>query len=64
MKCQKDDRLACPEIDGYNYHSIEKGKDAPFLMLLAATSETSPQNTMIIVSEYELIEKSDNGVFC
>jgi hypothetical protein len=68
LKSHKADGIACPRIDGYNNHiNFEKGKG--FLVnsvtaLNSSTQESLPKNPMVIVSKYELVEKTENGVFC
>jgi hypothetical protein len=50
-----------------NHINFEKGKG--FLVnsvtaLNSSTQESLPKNPMVIVSKYELVEKTENGVFC
>jgi hypothetical protein len=64
MKGQEADVIACPETAGYNDRSFRKGKTPPKSVTLFPQDHRRrlPTNNMIIVSKYELDEKSP-GVF-
>ena len=57
------DVLACPESDGYNDRISGKEKTPPFGEFHRFTGDASQKNSMLIVSNYTLVEKSP-GVFC
>ena len=67
MKCPKADDIACPWTDGYNDHHtyLRKGKDDSTMCATAATvtPESSPIKPMVILSNYELQENKELGVF-
>jgi hypothetical protein len=64
VKWQKADVIACPEVAGYNDRRFKKGKTPPKSVTLFPQNHRRrlPTNNVIIVSKYELDEKSP-GVF-
>ena len=58
------DGIACPRVAEYNDRITEKEKDAPMYVGLREQAHgMHPPINMVIVSKYELVEKSP-GVFC
>ena len=66
LKSPFTDGIAWPRIAGYNDHSLEKGKTLPFkgATVQPEAPEASTQQSMVIVSNYQLIENPEKGVFC
>lgn len=66
LKSPEADGIACPEIDGYNDHNLKKGKEHLCSAWYCANSITRDVHptSMIIVSDFSLVENPVNGVFC
>lgn len=65
LKCPKADGIACPDVAGYNDYIMRKERRLCFdVQLHQQKHQRRPQEDMVIVAEYELIENIEKGVFC